>query len=109
EYRAAAWSQAYDNYQRLLKIQGPIVARLPVHLRGELLGGLAQSAQRTGHTQELTHYLDQIQESLPGTPYEAVAKKWKSNPEAAAHGTITCLTCHDAGRLAARLASKSNS
>ena len=109
EYRAAAWSQAYDNYQRLLKIQGPIVAKLPVHLRGELLGGLAQSAQRTGHTQELGHYLDEIQESLPGTPYEAVAKKWKSNPEAAANGTITCLTCHDAGRLAARPAGKSNS
>src|SRR5205085_1432218 len=57
EYRAAAWSQAYDAYQLLWKAQGAQVDRLPVHLRGELLGGLAVSAQRTGHAQELDQYL----------------------------------------------------
>jgi tetratricopeptide (TPR) repeat protein len=104
EDRAAAWSEAYDNYRTLWKFQSAGVAGLPVHLRGELLGGLAQSAQRTGHTQELTQYLDKILEVLPNTPYERVAKKWKSNPESAAKTSITCLTCHDAGRLAASLA-----
>ena len=102
EYRAAAWSQAYESYQFLWKFQGGGVDKLPVHLRGELLGGLAMSAQRTGHTQELDQYLDKIIAVLGGTPYESVAKQWKKSPEAAAKGSITCLTCHDAGRLAAR-------
>ncbi len=102
EYRAAAWSQAYEAYQFLWKFQGGGVDKLPVHLRGELLGGLAMSAQRTGHTQELNEYLDKILAVLGGTPYEPVAKLWKKSPEAAAKGSITCLTCHDAGRLAAR-------
>lgn len=105
KYRAAAWAQAYEGYQTLWKFQGDSVERLPVHLKGELLGGLAQSAQRTGRTQEFEQYLNKILEVLGGTPYEPVAKKWKENPKAAASGSITCLTCHDAGRLNARIAS----
>lgn len=104
EYRAAAWSQAYDAYQLLWKQQAPIVDKLPVHIRGELLGGLAQAAQRTGHTQEAEQYLDKILEVLRDTPYEPVAKQWKKKPEAAANSSITCLSCHEGGRLSARLA-----
>ncbi len=103
ENRAAAWSQAYDAYQVLWKHQASAVEKLPVHIRGELLGGLAQSAQRTGRTQEAEQYLDKILTLLRGTPYEPVAKKWKANPEAAASASITCMTCHESGRLAARL------
>src|SRR5262245_8533192 len=51
EYQAAAWNKAYENYRALWKQQAPIIDKLPLHLRGELLGGLAQSAQRTGHTE----------------------------------------------------------
>jgi tetratricopeptide (TPR) repeat protein len=105
ENRAAAWSQAYDAYQVLWKHQAPAVEKLPVHIRGELLGGLAQSAQRTGRTQEADQYLDQILTLLRDTPYEPVARKWKANPKAAADSSITCLTCHESGRLSARLAS----
>ena len=104
EVRAAAWSQAYDSYQILWKQQGSVVDKLPVHLRGELLAGLAQSAQRTGRAKEAALYLDKIIELLPGTPYEPVAKEWKKDPEAAAKSSISCLTCHDSGRLAPRLA-----
>ena len=104
ENRAAAWAQAYDSYKQLWKQQAPAVDKLPVHLRGELLGGLAQSAQRTGHTEELTVYLDKIIELLPSTPYEPVARQWKKDPNVAASSTITCMTCHDAGRLSARVA-----
>jgi len=104
EHRAAAWSQAYDSYRLLWKQQAPVVDKLPVHLRGELLGGLAQSAQRTGHTQEVAQCLDKILELLRDTPYEPVAKQWKKSPEAAAGTSIACLTCHESGRLAARLA-----
>ena len=103
EYRAAAWSEAYDHYHMLWKQQASFVDKLPVHVRGELLGGLAQSAERTGRAEEVGQYLDKILAVLPNTPYEPAARQWKSNPNAAARSGITCLTCHESGRLAARL------
>lgn len=103
EYRAAAWSQAYDSYKILWRFQAGGVEKLPVHLRGELLAGLAQSSQRTGHLEESAQYVDKILALLGNTPYESVAKKWKSNPETAANTSLACMTCHDAGRLGARL------
>jgi hypothetical protein len=76
-----------------------------------ILGGLfgnnfyfKQASYRTGRADEGAVYLEKIIELMPNTPYEPVAKKWKSNPETAAKGTITCMTCHDAGRLAPRMA-----
>jgi len=108
EHRAAAWSQAYDNYQALWKEQASFVEKLPVHIRGELLGGLAQSAQRTGRTQEADQYLDKMLAVLGNTPYEPVARQWKKNPESAAKTSITCLSCHEGGRLAARLTALNN-
>lgn len=109
EYRAAAWSGAYENYQALYKLQAPIIDRLPVHLRGEVLAGVAQSAQRTGRKEEASQYIDKILAVLHDTPYEPMAKKWKANPEAAMGTSVMCMSCHDAGRLApsvARLDSK---
>src|SRR5262249_6521555 len=103
EYRAAAWSLAYDSYRQLWKFQSAGVERLPVHLRGELLAGLAQSAQRTGHAEESAQYVDKILAVLGNTPYESAAKKWKANPASAATSTLACMTCHDAGRLAPRI------
>lgn len=104
EQRAAAWAQAYDAYQLLWKQQAPSVDKLPVHIRGELLSGLAQSAQRTGRAEEANQHLDRILTLLHDTPYEPIAKQWKANPKSAANSTLACMTCHESGRLAARLA-----
>ena len=103
EYRATAWASAYDAYQILWKQQGEFADKLPIHMRGELLGGLAQSALRTGRIKEGNEYLDKILTMLPNTPYEPIAKKWKENPKAAENSSIACMTCHDAGRLEDRL------
>lgn len=103
EYRAAAWSAAYDSYLALYKLQAGMIDRLPVHLRGEVLAGLAQAAQRTGRKEETAQYVDKMLAVLRDTPYESMAKKWKANPEVAANTSLTCMSCHDAGRLAARL------
>ena len=103
-YRADAWAVSYDSYQILWKQQSPGLDRLPLHIRGELLAGLAQSAERTGRKEELDEYLDKIIEVLPNTGYERVAKQWKTDPLAAAQGNISCRSCHSAGRLAARIA-----
>jgi hypothetical protein len=103
EYRATAWSTAYDSYRMLWKFQAAMVERMPLHLKGELLAGLAQTAQRTGRAEETNEYLDRIVALLPNTAYEPIAKRWKANPDVAAKGSITCLSCHDSGRLAARI------
>jgi len=108
EKRAAAWSVAYDSYQALWKEQAPAVEKLPLHLRGELLAGLAQSAQRTGRTQEADQYLDKILTVLRDTPYESIAKKWKADPKSAANTSLACITCHEPGRLAARVNALNN-
>lgn len=104
KYRAAAWSVSYDSYKALWKQQARSIDRLPLHIRGELLAGLAQSAERTGRKEELDEYLDKIIEVLPDTGYERVAKQWKTDPLAAAKGNISCKSCHTPGRLAERIA-----
>ena len=103
-HRATAWSDAYANYSILWKQQGSVMDKLPVHHRGEVLGGLVQSAQRTGRTQEMTEYLDRMLTLLQGTQYEATAQQWKANPASAATTRVTCKACHNPGRLSSQLA-----
>ena len=76
-HRATAWADAYSNYSLLWKQQGSAIDKLPVHHRGEVLGGLVQSAQRTGRTEEMAQHLDRMLTLLKGTPYEATAQQWK--------------------------------
>ena len=102
--QADGWSRAYNAYQKLWKLQAPAVDKLPLHIRGELLAGLAQSAQRTGRSQEASQFIEKIQALLPDTPYANVAQQWKENPESVTSTSIACRTCHESGRLAARLA-----
>ena len=104
QHRAEGWSHAYAAYSLLWKQQGAIVEKLPVHHRGELLAGLAQSAQRTGRTDEMTTNLDRMLTHLQGTPYETMAKQWKADPFSAATSTVTCKNCHNPGRLTSQLA-----
>jgi hypothetical protein len=103
ELRLEAWGLAYDAFAFLWKLQGTVVDKLPVHIRGELLGGLAQSAQRTGRTAEATEHLDRMLVHLKGTPYEAPAQRWKTDPSTASAAKVTCMSCHEAGRLSSRL------
>jgi hypothetical protein len=104
EHRAAAWSQVYDSYSMLWKQQGPGIDQLPLHFKGEVLSGMAQSAQRTGRSEEAAQYLDKMLAALPNTPYEKMARQWKADPASAATTNLTCKNCHSAGRLSARVA-----
>jgi hypothetical protein len=104
KFRGEAWAKAYESYQELWKAQAPVVTQLPLHLKGELFGGIAQSAQRTGRTKEAEEFLDKIIAALPDTAYANAAKRWKKDPKAAKDLGLTCLTCHSPGRLAARRA-----
>lgn len=102
-YRAQAWADSYAHYATLWKMQAAVVEKLPVHHRGELLAGLAQTAQRTGRTAEMNEHLDRMLVLMPGTPYEATAKQWKADPASAATSKLTCKACHNPGRLTSTL------
>jgi tetratricopeptide (TPR) repeat protein len=102
--RKAAWEQGYGAYAQLWRLQSAIVSKLPVHHRGELLTGLAQTAQRSGRVVEASGYLDQILASLPDTPYAPLARQWKDDPASRMTGNLTCRTCHAPGTLVARMA-----
>ena len=104
-HRAAAWADAYANYSLLWKQQGAVIDKLPVHHRGEVLAGLAQSAQRTGRNEEMMQHLDRMLPAVKGTPYEATAQQWKDNPASVATSKLTCKSCHNPGRLSPTLAS----
>ena len=104
EYRAAAWSQAYDNYSTLWKQQSQGIDQLPLHHKGELLSGMAQSAQRTGRGEESAQFVDRMLTMLAETPFEKTARQWKADPASVATTNLMCKNCHSAGRLSARLA-----
>ena len=68
---------------------------------GEVLGGITQSAMRTGRTQEANEFLDKMLVMLAGTPYEPTAKRWKADPKAVEKTSLLCMNCHEPGRLEA--------
>ena len=103
-YRADGWKTAYQMYSGVWRAQRSDVDKLPMHLKGELLAGMAQSAQRSGHLAESAQFLNRILTTMPGTPYAAVAKRWVDSPDVIATTNLTCKTCHEAGRLEAQMA-----
>ena len=104
EHRATAWQQAYESYSVLWKAQGPQIDKMPVHFQGEVLAGMAQSAQRIGRAEESAQFVDRMLTLLADTPFEKTARQWKNNPSSAASSNLTCKNCHAAGRLTAKLA-----
>ena len=103
-HRAESWKIARDGYVRTSVIQSDTYKKLPLHLKGELLVGLAQSLQRTGDDAGMKRYLAEIVTDMPNTVYAARAQRWIDRPEVAAKTSLTCLTCHDPGRLKNRMA-----
>ncbi len=104
EDRKDAWERAYAAYTTINELQGRFLDKLPPHMRGEAIGGLVQSAQRTGRTAEYEAGLERMLVLMKGTPYEPTAIAWKTNPKAAGKGVLACKQCHDEGRLQPTLA-----
>jgi tetratricopeptide (TPR) repeat protein len=106
--RAASWAEAYNFYQKLAARQMPLVEKLPVHDKGELLAGVTMSAQRTGRQEEYLKSLDKMIEIMANTPYAGAARSWKKRPETVAKTSLLCKTCHEPGRLVAWQADLAN-
>lgn len=104
EERVASWELGYTAYQRLWTLQGQNIERLPLHMKGEVLSGLAQTAQRTGRAAEADAQIERMLTLLPDTPYAARARQWKDNPATRTTTSVNCQTCHAPGTLVARMA-----
>lgn len=73
-------------------------------MKGEVLAGLAQSAQRTGRDAELAVQIERILTGLPDTGYARRAQQWKDDPSSRSQAKMTCQGCHAPGMLVARMA-----
>ena len=98
-----AWLKVRENYTALHELQKDRFDSLPVHFRGEVMAGLAQAAERLGESEKATALTQELVVAFPGTPYAVFGKRWLDKPETRAKSKIACATCHDAGRLQARL------
>lgn len=96
--RKFGWTQVRDSYLALRETQKAFFDKMPLHMRGEVLAGLAQASQRIGDADAQARLTDLI-ETLPGSVYATRARKWQEQPEVAARTALACQTCHDAGRL----------
>jgi hypothetical protein len=101
--RKGAWERAYQAYAKLDELQAAELDRLPMHMKGESLSGLAASAYRTGREAEMMKTLERMQVGLTKTPYAAVARKWVEDPGSRGRVKIVCISCHEPNRLGNRV------
>ena len=101
--RKGSKERAYQAYAKLDQLQGDSVEKLPMHMKGESLSGLAATAYQTGREAEMKKALERILSGMPKTPYATAAKKWIEEPESRARVKIACLSCHEPNRLGNRV------
>jgi hypothetical protein len=97
--RKRANQRGFDAYSKLREIQKDIFAQLPIHMRGEVIAGLAQFAQRLGRDDARSR-LEETITALAGSPYAKRAELWREKPEVAATSALACQSCHEPNRLA---------
>jgi hypothetical protein len=97
------WEQVRVNYTALRALQQPAFDKYPPHFRGEVLAGLAQAELRLGDGEKGKTLAADLVAALPGTPYALFAQRMLDKPATVAKAKLTCLTCHDSGRLQAVL------
>jgi hypothetical protein len=102
--RKVAWELGYRAYQRLWTMQEQMIEKLPLHHKGEVLSGLALTADRTGRRDEADAGVDRILTLMPNTPYASRARQWKDDPSGRATSRLACQTCHAPGMLVSRIA-----
>ena len=105
--RQHALQMARRSYNFLYTAQEKVLEGLPLHLKGEVLAGIAETELRFGNIPQAQTYLKRIVESMPDTAYARRAQQWLANPESVtATSRLICQSCHDPGRLKNVLATK---
>jgi hypothetical protein len=98
-YRQAV-EKAREHYAALYRMQEAMLNLLPLHLKGELLAGVAETEFRVGDREKGIAFLNRIVTGMPGTPYARTAETWLKSPEAVTQDSrLVCQSCHEPGRL----------
>jgi tetratricopeptide (TPR) repeat protein len=104
-YYRPLMERARTHFAALYRVQSPALPQLPLHIKGELLAGVAETEFRAGDRARATAALEQILKDMPGTPYANAAASWLSAPEKVTKDTkLVCQSCHEPGRLSSWLA-----
>lgn len=99
---AALMERARTYFAALYAVQSPALRQLPLHIKGELLAGMAETEFRTGNRARATEVLTQITTEMPDTAYAARAAEWLAAPDKVTRDSkIVCQSCHEPGRLSA--------
>lgn len=101
--RRGAWERCYNAYKKLNAMEAPRLDKLPLHMKGEVIAGLAVATQRTGRNDELPAALETIQTKLPNSVYASAAKKWLADPSSATKVRMACISCHEPNTLGPKL------
>ncbi len=88
------FQRAASDYERILHLQTSTFATLPMHSRGELLGGLAEAWQGLGDPEKSRSYLLRMKKELPNTAYSRHASEILAAPPKGGSLGTTCLGCH---------------
>ncbi|HKD08770.1 MAG TPA: hypothetical protein VKB79_22900 [Bryobacteraceae bacterium] len=99
--RASAFENAYRSFETALKMNQDRLATMNRHGLGEILTGIAHSAQRTGRADETRQRLLQMAALLPGTIFEERSHRWLAEPELIAKTSVACQSCHPQERFSA--------
>ena len=95
-----ALEKARDHFTALYAVQSPALPQLPLHMKGELLAGLAETEFRLGQKDKATTWLNKIVTDMPDTAYAQKAAQWLSAPEKVDRTSrLVCQSCHEPGRL----------
>jgi len=88
------WQRSNDDFEKILQLQRDEFAKLPIHSRGELLGGLAESYAGLGDSTKARAYLTRLTKELPDTPYAQKAAALLAADSLPRTLGVTCLGCH---------------
>ena len=102
KYDEPLMQRARLSFAKLYAMQSPALAQLPLHIKGELLAGVAETEFRVGDRTRALAALNQIVQEMPGTAYAKSAATWLASPDTVTRDSkIVCQSCHAPGRLAA--------
>lgn len=97
--------RARIHFARLYAMQSRALPQLPLHIKGELLAGVAETEFRVGDRERATAALNQIIAEMPETPYAKSAAMWLGAPDKVTRDTkLVCQSCHQPGRLSSWMA-----
>lgn len=102
KYYGPLMQRARGHFATLYSVQSAAVPQLPLHIKGELLAGAAETEFRAGDRARASELLNQIVKEMPDTPYARSAATWLAAPDTVTRDTkLVCQSCHEPGRLSA--------